>query len=80
MNYRVSLDERRSRLAIERALDIRATVGRLREAARLSKTKLRREVLRGIVKKIERRREMNLSVRWWLGRAEEMLNNQGGVK
>ena len=73
MNSRQSLADRRARLAIERALNIAGTCGRLREAARTSGSAARRTALREIAKKIERRRYLRLSVSWWLTKAEEMM-------
>lgn len=73
MNSLQSLADRRSRLAIERALDITTVVGRLREAARSAPTAQLRLGLRELAKKIERRRQLRLSVSWWLNKAEELL-------
>ena len=73
MNSLQSLADRRSRSAIERALNIAGTCGRLREAARTAPTAQRRLGLRELAKKIERRRRLRLSVSWWLNKAEELM-------
>lgn len=58
---------------IEQALKVRSVVGALREKARQSTSKRRREDLRSLAKKIERRRQMNLSTGWWITCAERLL-------
>jgi len=65
--------ENRQKSSIERALDITATCGRLRAAARGPGSAAHRDGLRELAKKIERRRKLRLSVSWWLNKAEEMM-------
>lgn len=63
----------RQRTATDRALDIAGTCGRLREAARTASPHSRRAGLRELAKKIESRKALNLSVGWWLNKAEELM-------
>jgi hypothetical protein len=58
---------------IEEALKARQVVGQLREQARKATSKRRREALRAIARKIEMRRQLNLSTTWWVNRAVEMV-------
>lgn len=58
---------------IEQSLKLRQVVGQLREQARKSTSKRKREDLRAMAKKIETRRQLNLSTGWWVNRAEEMV-------
>lgn len=63
----------RQRTATDRALDIASTCGRLREAARTASPHSRRAGMRELAKKIETRKALNLTLGWWLNRANEML-------
>lgn len=58
---------------IEQLLRERQVIGQLRQAARDATSKRRREDLRSMAKKIETRRNLNLSTSWWVNRAEEMM-------
>ena len=73
MNHRQSLADRRARSAIDRALDVRSTIAKLRVRARSETTKTKRDLWRAIARKIEKRRAQSLSVGWWISKAEEML-------
>lgn len=61
---------------IEQALKLRQVVGQLRYKARTSTSKRERETLRSMAKKIEMRRQLNLSTSWWVDKAIAMLDTE----
>lgn len=73
MNSRVQHAINRANTATDRALNVASTCGRLRRAAREVTGSSRRHALRELARKIEKRKSLQLTVGWWLNKAEEMM-------
>jgi hypothetical protein len=60
--------------SIDRSLHLRQVIGRLRKEAGVATSKLRRDALRGVARKIDARYRLRLSTAWWVATAERMLS------